>query len=49
VTATCIPLRRDGTNGPNRLPERYSKPENSKLTADVRAGGPNEFVFELTD
>jgi hypothetical protein len=38
-----------GQPGPNRLPERYAKPDTSKLTATVQAEGPNRFVFTLDD
>ena len=31
------------------VPAKYSAPDTSPLTADVSAGGPNEFKFELTD
>ncbi len=40
---------RGGPRGANRLPDRYARPETSKLTATVESGGPSEFVFELTD
>ncbi len=30
------------------LPVRYSNPKGSGLTAEIRADGKNEFVFELT-
>jgi hypothetical protein len=49
VTLTHIELNLDGTQGANRLPERYGKPETSRLRATVTADGPNEFVFELTN
>jgi hypothetical protein len=38
-----------GEQGANLLPQRYARRETSKLTATVKAGDRNEFVFELTD
>lgn len=38
-----------GQRGANRLPERYARPETSKLTATVTSDGRNDFVFELSD
>jgi hypothetical protein len=49
VTLTFSELKPDGTQGPNRLPERYSKPGTSTLKATVQTDGRNEFVFELTN
>lgn len=38
------------SGGPKHLiPEKYSDPKRSKLTADVQAGKSNEFLFELAD
>jgi hypothetical protein len=31
------------------IPQKYSGPDTSPLTADVTSSGPNEFKFELTD
>lgn len=31
------------------LPNRYSKPDSSQLTATVTEAGPNDFTFELKD
>ena len=31
------------------IPDRYGSPEKSGLTADIKADGPNELKFELTD
>jgi hypothetical protein len=31
------------------VPEKYTAPGNSPLTAEVTASGPNSFTFELTD
>jgi hypothetical protein len=39
----------NGPSAPSPFPARYANPETSKLTATVKAAGPNEFVFELTD
>ncbi len=47
VSATTIP--KEGTNEVARMltPVKYSRPETSKLEADVKAGS-NVFPFELT-
>ncbi|MCA9129033.1 MAG: hypothetical protein KDB22_18225 [Planctomycetales bacterium] len=31
------------------IPKKYSSPGTSKLVAEIKDSGPNEFVFELTD
>lgn len=31
------------------IPERYADPQNSGLSADIKAGGPNELKFELKE
>jgi hypothetical protein len=31
------------------IPERYADPAKSGLTADIKAGGPNEFTFDLKE
>jgi hypothetical protein len=31
------------------LPQKYASAQTSGLTVEVRAGGPNEFRFELRD
>jgi hypothetical protein len=33
----------------NHLPEKYSTPQKSPLTATVTPGGPNQFEFKLED
>lgn len=35
-----------GRSGPNQLPEKYSRPETSGLTATIRSGS-NDFTFDL--
>jgi UDP-2,3-diacylglucosamine pyrophosphatase LpxH len=48
VTVACPDPRVDafGKPGPNRLPQRYSRPETSPLRAQVKTG-TNEFTFHL--
>jgi hypothetical protein len=34
---------------PPRFPVRYTDPNQSNLTADVKPGGENKFTFDLTE
>ena len=40
---------KDQAKPTNELPDKYSKPETSGLTADVQKSGANEFTFPLVD
>src|SRR5262249_3048712 len=46
ITLRTPPWDENGKPGPNRLPDRYGRPQTSGLSAKVGEGA-NEFTFEL--